>query len=130
VGVLARAVLACPAVTSLALIDRDARAVAAAKRNIDDRRAFFLHRDVRHPDPALKDLDFVIMNPPFHQSGARDSGLGQAFIRAAASSLRPGGVCRLVANQTLPYEAALREAFAAVTPLGAGDGYKLYEARR
>jgi 16S rRNA (guanine1207-N2)-methyltransferase len=130
VGVLARALLASPAVAALALIDIDRRAVEAARRNLDDPRASFLHADVREQLPDLSDLDFVVMNPPFHDGGAEDRALGQAFIRRAAAILRKGGLCRMVANVALPYEAVLAEAFATVSPLGQAHGYKLFEARK
>jgi 16S rRNA (guanine1207-N2)-methyltransferase len=131
VGVLARAVLASPAVSALALVDIDRRAIAAARRNIDDARADFLQIDLRAPAPAgLADLDFVVMNPPFHESGTEDRTLGQTFIRRAAAMLHRGGTCRLVANIGMPYEAVLDECFAHVTPLGQKTGYKLIEARK
>jgi 16S rRNA (guanine1207-N2)-methyltransferase len=128
VGVLARAVLGSPNVSSLLLIDVDARAVAAARRNIDDARAVFEHRDVRARAPA--DLDFVVMNPPFHDAGHEDRSLGQAFIAAAAVALKPGGVCWMVANVALPYEAVLSACFARVTQVAQTRGYKVYEARK
>lgn len=130
VGVLAQRLLAPPAVASLALIDIDARAIAAARRNIDDPRASVLQHDLRTAPPGLTDLDFVVMNPPFHMGGTEDRSLGQTFIRRAAAALRRGGVCRLVANIGMPYEAVLAECFSAVAPLGQGGGYKLFEARK
>jgi 16S rRNA (guanine1207-N2)-methyltransferase len=129
VGVLARAILASPAVTSLALIDIDARAIAAIRRNIDDPRASFLQADLRGP-ALMSDLDFIVMNPPFHDAGAEDRTLGQTFIRRAGAMLRKGGVLRLVANIGMPYEATLAEAFKTVTPIGQAHGYKLIEARK
>jgi 16S rRNA (guanine1207-N2)-methyltransferase len=128
VGVLARAVLGSAAVSSLLLTDIDARALAAARRNIDDARAVFEHRDVRGRAPA--DLDFVVMNPPFHDAGHEDRALGKAFIAAAAASLKPGGVCWMVANVALPYEAVLAACFSRVTPVTHARGYKVYEARK
>ena len=47
IGVLALDVLASPAVTRLAMIDLDRRAIEAARRNIDDPRGQFLWADVR-----------------------------------------------------------------------------------
>jgi 16S rRNA (guanine1207-N2)-methyltransferase len=73
-------------------------------------------------------LDFIVMNPPFHDGGAEDRRLGQAFIKKAAEMLRKGGVLWLVANRHLPYEAELKEAFKRVNPVGDGGGYKLFEA--
>ncbi len=128
IGVLARAVLAAPEVVWLLSIDIDARAVAAARRNIDDPRAVFEHADIRAA--AGMDLDFVVMNPPFHDGGNEDRALGQAFIVEAARRLRPGGICRLVANVGLPYEAVLHACFSKVTLVAQVRGYKVHEARK
>lgn len=130
VGLLAREVLRASEVTTLALIDIDARAIQAARRNIDDPRASFLQHDLRSLSEGLKGLDFVVMNPPFHTGGREDRGLGQAFVRSAAAALRRGGLLRLVANIGLPYEAVLAEAFREVKPLSQKHGYKLIEARK
>jgi 16S rRNA (guanine1207-N2)-methyltransferase len=130
VGVLALAVLADPAVTALTLVDLDRRALDAARRNVADPRAQFLQADLREPTPSLTDLDFVVMNPPFHDGGEEDRGLGQSFIQRAAAVLRRGGVLRLVANIGLPYEATLAGAFDQMRRLEQGGGYKVLEARR
>ncbi len=130
VGVLARRVLRSPAVTAIACLDIDRRAIDAARRNLEDPRVRLLHADLRRGDADLAGLDFVIMNPPFHQGGREDRGLGLAFIAAAAAMLRKGGVCRLVANIALPYEARLAALFARTAVLGQGGGYKVYEAIR
>jgi 16S rRNA (guanine1207-N2)-methyltransferase len=128
IGILSRAVLGSAKVSSLLMIDIDGRAIAAARRNIADERAVFEHRDVRARAPA--DLDFAVMNPPFHDAGREDRALGQAFISAAAASLKPGGACWIVANVALPYEAVLTDCFARVTSVTQVRGYKVYEARK
>jgi 16S rRNA (guanine1207-N2)-methyltransferase len=126
-GALATVVLRSTAVTSLKLVDTDRRAVEAAKRNVEDPRASFDWADVRTLE-GEGNLDFIVMNPPFHDGGAEDRRLGQAFIKKAAEMLKKGGVLWLVANRHLPYEAELKEAFKRVTPVGDGGGYKLFEA--
>ena len=129
-GLLGKALLAAPAVTGLTFLDIDRRALAAARRNTDDDpRAAFVHGDVRSAD-KIGDLDFVIMNPPFHDGGREDRGLGVVFIAAAARMLKKGGVCRLVANVALPYEQALIAHFADVSLVARTRGYKVHEARR
>ena len=126
-GALATVVLRSPAVTSLRLIDLDRRAVEAARRNVDDPRASFDWADARAVE-AAGDLDFVVMNPPFHDGGAEDRRLGQAFIRQAAAMLKKGGVLWLVANRHLPYEADIAAAFKRSQPLADKGGYKVIEA--
>lgn len=126
-GALATVVLGSAAVTSLRLIDLDRRAMAAARQNVTDPRATFEWVDARTLD-AAGDLDFVVTNPPFHDGGAEDRRLGQAFIQKAAAMLGKGGVLWLVANRHLPYEAELNAAFKRVTKVADAGGYKVYEA--
>jgi len=130
IGLLSGKVLESAAVTSLALVDIDRRAIEAARVNVTDPRAAFHWADLRGTEPALTDLEFVVMNPPFHDAGAEDRALGQVFIRRAAGALKKGGTCWLVANRHLPYEAVLAEHFKAVDLKGEAGGYKVYEARK
>lgn len=129
IGILASVVLASARVEHLTMIDIDHRAVRMAKRNITDPRASVQWADIRI-GPALKNLDFVVMNPPFHDGGAEDRSLGQVFIRRAAEVLRPGGVCWLVANRHLPYEAVLKPLFKRIDLKSETGGYKIYEAQK
>jgi 16S rRNA (guanine1207-N2)-methyltransferase len=125
-GLLAQAVLQSPAVTSLAMIDLDRRAIEAARRNVTDPRAHIAWADATASE--LSGLDFVVMNPPFHDGGSEDRGLGLAFISAAAKAVRKGGTLWLVANRHLPYEAGLTARFTKVTVVAEAQGYKLFEA--
>lgn len=128
-GVLARDVLQRPAVTHLSLIDNDSRALAAARRNLDDSRARFIHADIATHNFTVP-LDFVVTNPPFHTLGKESRALGIAFIAAAARSLRKGGQFWCVANRHLPYEAALRTSFGKFTEIAAQDGFKIMTATK
>ena len=130
IGWLSRNALTSPKVTKLTLIDLDRRAIDAACRNIDDPRADFVWGDVRQVASTLGALDFVVTNPPFHETGGEDRSLGQSFIRTSAASLRKGGDLWIVANRHLPYEAILAEHFAKVRLAGETNGYKVYEARK
>jgi len=127
-GLIARAVLQSPDVTILHLIDIDRRAIFSSQENLSDSRAQFHWCDLQI-GPELKDLDFVVTNPPFHLAGEESRALGQTFVRRAHNMLRSGGVLWLVANQHLPYEEPLRDAFTHVTRACEQGGYKVYEAR-
>lgn len=129
IGALALAVLQSPSVQRLDLIDIDRRAIACAQRNVADPRAHFHWRDATSHAAGLQALDFVVMNPPFHAAAIEDKSLGLAFIRRASQLLRRGGVCWLVANRHLPYEAALAAHFTAVRLDHEADGYKVFEAK-
>lgn len=128
IGYLALHVLRSPAVTRLDLLDVDRRAIEAARRNVHDPRAHLHWTDVT-VENSLKNLDFVVMNPPFHHAGDEDKALGQAFVRRAGQALRSGGSCWLVANRHLPYEVALQAAFKTVRLEHQAGGFKIYEAR-
>lgn len=126
-GALATVALRSAAVTSLRMIDLDRRAVEAARKNVEDARVTIEWADVRTM-AADGELNFVISNPPFHDGGAEDRRLGQAFIRKAAELLKKGGVAWIVANRHLPYEAELNAAFNRVRMVADAGGYKLFEA--
>ena len=129
-GALALWVLRNADVRDLLLVDIDRRAVDAARRNVEDPRVRFLHADARAALAEVKDLDFAVINPPFHASGREDRDLGRELVAAAARSLRRGGVCRVVANVALPYEAAMAADFAAVRLVAREGGFKVLEGRR
>jgi 16S rRNA (guanine1207-N2)-methyltransferase len=128
-GALARGVLACAGVERLDAYEADALAVAAARENLADPRARVVWHDVAAGLPEAG-YDWIVANPPFHDARAADPGVGLAFIAAAAAALAPGGSLALVANRTLPYEAALGARFAAVERVAERDGYKVLLARR
>jgi len=128
-GMLASAALTSTSVESITLVDTDRRAVAMAKRNITDPRAAFLWTDVRQHLP-LTALDFIVMNPPFHDAGMEDQTLGQTFITRAAALLKTGGKCWLTANRHLPYEALLAQHFTRHELVAQADGFKIYAAEK
>ena len=130
VGVLARAVLASPTVTHLTLIDIDRRAVDCACRNLDDPRTVFAWGDATAPEGLPDGLDFVVMNPPFHEAGWENKSLGARFIQAAHAALKKGGALWLVANMHLPYEAVLEPLFLRFERRDKGGGYKVFEAKK
>lgn len=130
IGYLSRPILQSADVQHLTLIDIDRRAVEAARRNVQDPRVDIVWSDLRGSAPDLASLNFVVMNPPFHDGGAEDRALGASFIRRAAAMLRTGGSCWLVANRHLPYEAELKPLFKRVVVIVETGGYKIFEGRK
>jgi 16S rRNA (guanine1207-N2)-methyltransferase len=130
IGYLSKIALASPKVAQLFMIDIDRRAIEAARRNVEDPRARFFWADARRADADLSGLDFVVMNPPFHDGGAEDQSLGQNFIVRAAAALRSGGVLWLTANRHLPYEAIMKPLFRRIALKVETGGYKIFEARK
>lgn len=126
-GYLAKAVLQREGVRELHLVEDDALADRAARRNVEDARARFHHADALTWKPPAP-VDHVVTNPPFHTGRAADPSLGQAFIRAAAGMLTPKGSLWLVANRQLPYESTLEGAFRTVRPVAETSSFKVFTA--
>ncbi|WP_371812961.1 class I SAM-dependent methyltransferase [Brevundimonas sp. AJA228-03] len=116
-------------VTSLRMIDIDRRAIEMAKKNVIDPRAQFEWADARSIE-GTGDLNFIVMNPPFHDGGAETKRLGLAFIQKAAQMLTKGGELWMVANRHLPYEAELKALFKRVEPIGDNGAFKVFWAQK
>lgn len=121
-----------PKIKHITCIDADYRAVQMCKKNLAayEERASFLWDDLTIPAKALRNLDFVIMNPPFHEGKATDSAIGQAFIKNAASVLRSGGTLYMVANRHLPYENILQQDFTTTEKVKETNGFKVLIAQK
>ena len=114
------------------LVDADAEAVRCARETL--RRAGCDHAVALASDvtSAVMDerFDVVVSNPPFHVGKATDLEVPRAFIASAHAVLAPGGVLRLVANRTLPYERWIAETFGSVETLHDGRRFKVLGAIR
>lgn len=127
-GYLATHVLGfCSAVSSMICVDADARAVEACRRNIPAKAEYLWH-DLTKVPAGCSDLDFIIMNPPFHEGSVTQNQLGVSFIRTAAACLKKNAHLYMVANTHLPYEAVLSESFRHVYPLAQQQGFKIFRA--
>ncbi len=127
-GYLAHHVLEkSPKIKHIECHDADYRAVKCCEANIKD-KASFHWTDLSKPFKPKKLLDFVIMNPPFHEGKKTDISLGQAFIKNAAASLRRKGSLWMVANAHLPYEEILNKEFFHVEKIAERQGFKIYRA--
>lgn len=107
-------------------LDADKRAVDLCALNVPEVVPVWV--DLTAATDVPDNLDFIVMNPPFHEGKKTDAALGQAFIMQAARALRPRGALWMVANTHLPYEAALGQHFSAVEKLFEGQGFKIFKA--
>ncbi|MDC7675729.1 class I SAM-dependent methyltransferase [Asticcacaulis machinosus] len=113
-------------VTHISLYEAEQRAVDLARQNLTDRSVDVHWHDVT--SGINGEFDFIVSNPPFHIDRADKHDLGKAFIRAAASALKPKGAFYMVANRHLPYEDTLKTAFKVVKILADDGAYKVFEA--
>ncbi len=108
------------------------RALDAARRNLTVPTGVavaFRWHDVVF-ETGLGPYDWVICNPPFHDSKTGDPEIGRGFIRAAHAALVPGGRLLLVANRHLPYEAAIDAVFKGRSLVAESPAFKVIEARK
>lgn len=121
-----------PAIRQLDLYEAEYLAIEATSMTLRDRpecsSEVHLHWiDVTAGLPT-GGYDWIVTNPPFHHGRRTDPEIGRAFIRSAAASLGPDGRLLMVANNHLPYEAALTSAFQGWRELERAAGFKVIEA--
>jgi len=127
-GYLARQVLTrYESIKTLYCIEADHNALACAKENLSDYadKTEFIWADLTAFTARLKTLDWVVMNPPFHEGKAADSEIGKAFISTAHRLMRKNAQLYMVANTHLPYEAHLQDTFFKVEKAAEGSGFKV-----
>lgn len=125
-GLLTRHVVQhCLSVKQFYAVDADMRAVSLTQANSGVEG---LWEDITAPRALPKNLDFIVMNPPFHEGKKTDSDIGAAFISSAHECLKRNGVLWMVANNQLPYEEFLQQKFFEVHKIFEGQGFKVYKA--
>lgn len=126
-GYLTKSILRQRDFEKIVLLESDKWALNNAERNISDARVQFVWCDIKmlggHLDVCLdgleRNLQWVIMNPPFHEiSGEVSLELGLSFFRLAHSLLCPGGSLFWVANAHLPYLSEVKGTFRKVELIG------------
>jgi len=111
------------------LVDSDANAIACATRNLAHAphvsiRTHWLDATV---EPIPQEMDWIVLNPPFHAGKAHDIDLGKSIIHAACDSLKQSGRLFIVANRKLPYESVLAARLKTTKRLYEGEGFKILE---
>lgn len=131
-GFLSDFVLKNFSVKSLTCIDADYRAVQMCEKNLEgyDIKKKFLWDDLTKASKYLSNLDFIVMNPPFHEGKSVDTDIGLAFIDTASRALHKGGHLWIVANSRLPYEETLEKLFFKTEKVFQGGGFKIFNATK
>lgn len=130
-GYLSREILERSDIKKLYAIDADYDALECARDNLKDfDQVDYLWADLTEKQKQVLPLDWIVMNPPFHQGKETKIDAGQAFIKNAAGSLKKSGVLYMVANAHLPYENLLESLFSGVQKLYEGQGFKVFRGVR
>lgn len=123
-----------PAIERIHVVEADTRALNCARENLQAwaSRCLFHWLDAAAPElrSSIRGLDWVVMNPPFHEGSQVDPQLGKAFIESAGALLRPDGQLFMVANSFLGYEEALMQNFKKVSRVLDQEGFKVIHAVR
>jgi 16S rRNA (guanine1207-N2)-methyltransferase len=123
--------LKCADIKAIDLIDADYQSLQCARENLKNVPCAvnFFHQDI-HKFNNHKKYDWIVMNPPFHQSKKTDTDIGKIFIERAAQSLQRNATLYMVANVFLPYEKTLENNFSKVEKITQEDGFKVIFATK
>lgn len=121
-----------PKIKKLHCVDADYRAVELCRKNLINfnHDTSFIWHDLTRRCDGLKNLNFIVMNPPFHEGKKTDISIGHKFIDTAYQSLSKGGRLWMVANSHLAYENVLASNFSDVNKVCEGQGFKVISARK
>ncbi|AYC31752.1 class I SAM-dependent methyltransferase [Pseudomonas cavernae] len=112
------------------LLDVDAFAAASSRLTLvaNGLEAEVLNGD--GIDAAPVGLSAIVSNPPFHEGVHTHYLASEQLLRQANRHLQAGGELRLVANSFLKYPPLIEEHLGACQTLAAGNGFRIYRARR
>ena len=108
----------CPEITTLSLFEAESIALDCAKKNLANIagnrvKTDFIWCDLTTEAPKAN-FDFILMNPPCHDSRELDVEIGKKFISAAKNSLKSGGALYMVGNAHISYREILNKNFGKV----------------
>ena len=110
----------------LDLVDSDALAVEASRRNLPGARVHL--GDAWSALPGSARFDLIVSNPPLHRGKGEDFELIHRLVDGAAQRLGRRGALLVVAQRRLALGRWLRESFAAVRVESESRSYRLWIA--
>ena len=126
----AKAIKDSPQIENITLIDSNSNALKSAKINVNSAKAKFAWLDLESDTLSMKNVDHVLMNPPFHKGQKIDFRLGLSFLNIAKDILKKGGTLWMVFNRKSPYEKSVKSLFPNYKFLKETKGYKVIIARK
>jgi 23S rRNA (guanine1835-N2)-methyltransferase len=118
-------------------VDESYMAVASAKENVQKNLPDALTRsdfivsnclDEFLKDSTLKQVDFVLCNPPFHQQNTITDHIAMQMFSDAKKALNKNGALIVVGNRHLDYPVKLKRMFRSVTHTASNQKFSIYTA--
>lgn len=126
-GVIAAAVLQAMPGIAADLVEIDALALAAARENVPDARAF---AGVSLQAVGDVTYDAILSNPPVHTRIEDDLTVLRALITDAPRHLVRGGELRIVVQRRILAAPLMEQAFGAVARQAVSGGFQVLSAKR
>ena len=126
-GVIALALLTQEPTIDVTLIDADAVAIEAARKNVPTGESIVGH-SLRSIETD-KAFDLIVSNPPYHQGKERSDTVVLDLIQQSIHHLSSDGELWLVVQRQVKVREALNQVFSSVECTGEG-AYLIWRARR
>lgn len=128
-GLVAAVVLRRNPGVTVDLLDVDALALEASRRNVPGASRFVASDAWEALDPAER-YDLVVSNPPLHTGKGSDERVLKQLVDEAPARLRPGGALLLVTQRQVPLRDPLEARFARVDIARDARGFRVWSASR
>lgn len=128
-GLLAAVLLRRQPTARVDLLDVDALALEAARRNVPGAEHFIASDAWEALDPSFR-YDLILSNPPLHTGKGSDERVLRKLVEEAPKRLRPNGTLLLVTQRQVPLRPRLEERFARVEIVRDVPGYRIWSASR
>lgn len=100
------------------------------EHNFPAQQRFHFHQGDGLADPALREFDLILCNPPFHQGQQQDTGIAERLFAGALGALRQGGEFWVVGNRHLAYQNKLKRIFGNVRQVDSNRKFNVLRAVR
>ena len=123
-GIISKVIVErCPGVSVLYATDVSSAAVESTKLNVSQAKVLYCSG---LESRELKELDFVISNPPFHSQSQLNVKMMHRLIHEVYDALKVGGCFQMVGNKGMKHGQYLHKVFKSVERVASNSKYEVY----